>query len=92
MFKPCNRHLALQPIEEEEKKENTILVPDDYKVKVSPHALYRVCDVAKDCKSFDDSVIDKNVLVNNSMIEEIKVNGEIHYLLLENYVYGLFDD
>ena len=91
MFKPYNRYLTLQPIEEEEKKENTILVPDDYKVKVSPYALYQVCDVAKDCKSFDDSAINKNVLVNNSMIEEIKVNGELYYLLLENYVYGLFD-
>ena len=89
MFKPYNRYLTLQPIEEEEKKENTILVPDDYKVKVSPYALYQVCDVAKDCKSFDDSAINKNVLVNNSMIEEINVENEKISVVLDNYVIGL---
>jgi len=31
----------------------------------------------------------QEVIVNNSMVEEIKVHEGTHYLLLENYVYGL---
>jgi co-chaperonin GroES (HSP10) len=91
-FKPLNRHIRLEPIEErEEEKESAILVPDNYKVKTSPYSLYKVLAVSKGCSNFDDGAVNKNVLVNNSMVEEIKVNGETYYLLLENYVYGLFE-
>ena len=32
------------------------------------------------------------ISVNDGMVEEIKVRDRTYYLLLENYVYGLFYD
>ena len=54
MFKPINRHLLIEKVEEKkEESKSTILVPDDYKVKSSPYGLYTVKDIARDCeKSF----------------------------------------
>ena len=38
MFKPINRHLLIEKVEEKKEEcKSTILVPDDYKVKSSTH-------------------------------------------------------
>ena len=89
-FKPLNRHVLLHPVEKEkEENKSTILVPDDYVQVKSPYETYSVLDMARDCEKVSNSDIGKHVVVNNSMVEEIKVNGETYYLLLENYVYGV---
>ena len=89
-FKPTNRHLLIEKVEEKkEESKSTILVPDDYKVKSSPYGLYTVKDIAGDCeKSFGGN--GTKIVVNDSMVEEISVEGEKYYLVLENYVYGMF--
>ena len=90
IFKPLNRHTLLHPVEKVEKEnESTILVPDDYVKVKSPYETYVVVDVARDCEKIRDGDIGQQVVVNNSMVEEIKVHGETYYLLLENYVYGV---
>ena len=43
-----------------------------------------------DCEKIRPSNIGQQVVVNNSMVEEIKVHGKTYYLLLENYIYGVF--
>jgi hypothetical protein len=79
--------------EEKEKEEDTtILVPDNYVVNKPPHGLYKIKEIAEDCERFDEDDEGRLAVVNNSMIEEIKVKDETYYLLLENYVYGLFYD
>ena len=91
-FEPRNRHLLLEPTAKEEQEESTILVPDDYVVKKSPHGLYKIKKIAEDCERFDEADADKLAIVNDGMVEEIKVRDRTYYLLLENYVYGLFYD
>ena len=94
MFKPLNRHVSLEPVESEETEEekSTILVPDDYSVPKSRHSLYKIVAIARDCEKLNDVDINKTLLVNNSMIEEIKVKDTIYYLMLENHAYGLFSE
>lgn len=89
-FKPLNRHMLLHPVEKvKEENKSTILVPDDYVQVKSPYETYSVVDVARDCEKMSDGDIGRQVVVNNSMVEELKVHGETYYLLLENYVYGV---
>tara|TARA_R100000008_G_C3449501_1_gene98617 strand:- start:38 stop:319 length:282 start_codon:yes stop_codon:yes gene_type:complete len=92
MFEPLNRHLLLEKVEKkEEKSESTILVPDDYKVDKSPYGLYRVKQAAADCEKVKLSS-GAEILVNEGMVEEISVGDETYHLILENYVYGLFQE
>ena len=95
-FKPVNRHLLLQEVlVPKEKDQSTILVPDDYNVKVSPYAVYEVLDAATDCTKagwLGGSLNPKTkVLVNNTMVEEITVDNDNLLLILENHVYGIFN-
>jgi co-chaperonin GroES (HSP10) len=86
---PFNRHLLVEPITEEEKKEHaTVLVPDDYR-PAPRHARVKVLEKAEDCKIpvFSGAI----VIVNSSMIEEVKVGEEVYSLILENHILGRVD-
>ena len=90
-FKPFNRHLVLEPVEKGiQEEKSTILVPDDYVQHKALHETYKVAEVACDCEKMSDIHIGKHVVVDNRMVEEIKVREATYYLLLENYVYGVF--
>tara|TARA_B100000809_G_scaffold55797_1_gene51700 strand:+ start:1449 stop:1736 length:288 start_codon:yes stop_codon:yes gene_type:complete len=94
LFKPLNRHLWLQPVvnktSPEEEPSTTILVPDDYKVQTSPYQPYEVLGKAGDCSV--DVTIGSVVIVDSTMINKIELNGQEHYLLLENYVFATFEE
>mgnify|MGYP003148969375 CR=1 FL=1 len=91
MLKPLNRHLLVEKVEVEEKEaKSTILVPDDYKIKKSPYGLYLVKDIAPDCEKLTS--VGLKVIVNESMVEEVNVASQKYYLILENYVYGLYQE
>jgi len=94
MLEPLNRHVLLEPVEskETEKEQSTILVPDDYSVPKSRHGLCKILAVARDCDKFNDADVNKIVLINNSMVEEIKIEDTVYYLMLENHAYGLFSE
>ena len=92
-FRPLNRHVLVLPIEKEEANNpSTILVPDDYIKVKSPHEVYKILSVATDCEKVNSENINQQIVVNNSMIEEIKVHGNTYYLLLENYVFATFEE
>ncbi len=80
---PCNRFLHVCPHEEEEQQESAVLLPEDYKIK----PLYNTAKVlakSEDCKV--NVSVGENIVYQTNMIEEIDINGEKHYLLLENHV------
>ena len=86
-MKPFNRHILVKPItKEEQKKESLIVLPTDYKKPESPHQLAEVLELSKDC-SIELSVGDK-IVFEKRMLNKIQIDNEIHYLVLENYVYG----
>ena len=81
---PCNRFLLLQPHEEKKQQESAVLLPEDYKVK-PVFSTAEVLVKSQDCK-ISVSVGD-NVVYQTNMIEEIGINDEKYYLLLENHVF-----
>ena len=90
MFEPLNRHLLVEKIEEKiEAKDSIVLVPDDYKLK-SQFESYKVICCAPDCEKVDESYISRNVVVEESMVQKISLKGETYYLILENYIYGIY--
>jgi len=86
-MKPFNRHVLIKPIEKEEKKEESLIVlPTDYKKPESPHQLAEVLGLASDCNL--DLAIGDTIVFEKRMLHKIQIDEEIHYLVLENYVYG----
>ena len=96
MFSPLNRHLLVSKAEErrslEEKEESLVLVPDDYSVKKSPYGLYKILNFAPDCEKFGKKYINCNVVVDESMVQEITIGDQRYYLVLENYIYGVLGE
>ena len=84
-LEPLNRHLLVLP-NFEEQEETKIVLPEGYKRPESPYIVCDVLGIASDCKIGID--ISNRVVVERSMIQEIKAGGETNYLVLENYVYG----
>ena len=89
MFRPVNRYLLVEKVADEPKEESCVLVPEEYRLaKKSLHGVYTVLNSASDCEKVLDSTGHK-VIVDESMVQEIALMGETHYLVLENYVYGV---
>lgn len=94
-LKPVNRHLAIVPHFKQEETESGVLLPEDFKKEESRFIKATVIDVATDCKEdFKSlryaSVGTKEVVIDKSMIEEIEVGEKTHYMILENYVVGIY--
>ena len=86
-FKPFNRHILIEILEEEEEKDTKpFLLPEDYKKPKSPYALCKVLDFCCECKL--DIATQCTIVVQRSMIETIEILDQTYYLVLENYVYG----
>ena len=85
---PENRHLLVNPIEEDQKTDNTVqlLMPDDFRPPQSPYVVCEVLDVASDSK-FYNSIVGK-IVIERRMLHEVTIGPETHYLVLENYVFG----
>jgi len=92
MFSPLNRHLLVEEITRETStEESLVLVPDDYSVKKSRHGLYKIVKTSPDCEKFGEGHTNCNVVVEESMVQEITIGEERYYLVLENYIYGMFE-
>ncbi len=85
-FQPMNRHLLIEPIEDEQEQENVILLPDEYRPQKSPYLKATV--VAK----ADNVEIPVNVgdvvVCERRMLHEVKPDGDTYYLMLQNYIFG----
>ena len=87
MFKPVNRHLLIKQFGNENKEESLIVLPDDYKPEEERYIMVEVLSVSKDIR-FKVSIGDK-VIVDRSMIEQIKIEGTNYDVVLDNYVIGI---
>jgi len=88
-FKPCNRHLLLSPIEEDQVEQSGILLPDEYKSK-NPFSVARVIEKSADCSL--NVFPGEKVTYTTSMVENVTIGGKEFFLLLENYVLGIIDE
>lgn len=90
IVKPQNRHLLVQILESEQENKPTILVPEDYAVKVADeHQLVRILATAPDSLLFEAG---QCAVVEAHMIKNVKVLGDLHQLVLENYALAVIED
>ena len=88
-FKPFNRHLVIDLIEEEEPiDESVIVLPSDYEKPQSPYVKALVIEVSLDSKLYGTLHCNDTILVERRMLHKIDIDGCSFYLILENYVFG----
>ena len=86
-----NRHVWIELLEEEEKKEDKgFLLPEGYEKPKSEYVLGKVLGFAEDCKQ--DLLENEVVIFQRSMLQEIEIKDEKIYLILENYIFGSIND
>jgi len=91
-FYPSNRHLLVQKTEteSEQKTAPAVLLPDDYKPKTDIYGVYKLVLDAPDCSL--DAELGDLLVVEQSMLKEVKYKGENYLLVQENYVLGVFSE
>lgn len=94
-LKPVNRHLLIVPHVQQNETSTGVLLPDDYKPEEARYIEASVVDIADDCdKQFKHlrlGNVDNNMIViDRTMIEEVKLKDKTHFLILENYVVGVY--
>ncbi len=93
-LRPVNRHLTIVPHFREAKESTDVLLPDDYKEQESRYIRATVIDVSGDCaddfRQLKYSGEKNEIIVQRSMIEEVDIDDRTHYMILENYVMGIY--
>ena len=90
MFEPVNRYILIDIARPEEESRNlSIVLPDDYKTPDESHLLVSAIRAAADVR-FNIKKGSK-VIVDSSMIEEINIGGTIYNVILDNYVVGIVE-
>tara|TARA_Y100000034_G_C6861431_1_gene392104 strand:+ start:731 stop:1042 length:312 start_codon:yes stop_codon:yes gene_type:complete len=93
IFEPVNRFISIEEVEFEEDEiednaSSNILLPEEYQEEVRElYGLYYFLCSAKDC-SLDVREGDM-LIVDNSMVQRVKVGEVEHLIVLENYVVGV---
>jgi co-chaperonin GroES (HSP10) len=95
-LKPANRYMLIVPHFRKAKKTSSgVLLPDEYKQEESRYIKATVVAIADDCsaqfQSLKRNSHDENkiVVIDSSMVEEVKFDNKKNYLILENYVIGI---
>jgi co-chaperonin GroES (HSP10) len=87
-FIPAHRHVLVQKRERaEEKKEPLVLVPDGYEPKIDAYTRVRVIKTANNCTI--PAVPGDELVIREAFIEELSLDGNTFYLVLENHVMGV---
>ena len=86
-MKPYNRHLLIEPEEEEEEvSESVIVLPTGYEKPKSQYILAKVLDFSKDCSAIHHG--GDTIVVERRMLHTIEIKNKTYYLVLENYIFG----
>ncbi|RPG59463.1 MAG: hypothetical protein CBD51_002990 [Flavobacteriales bacterium TMED191] len=94
-LKPANRHLLIVPHVQKNETDSGVILPDDYKIEQAQYIEASVIDIAEDCdKQFRhlryENIDNNKIVVDRSMIQEVVLKDKTHYLILENYVVGVY--
>lgn len=94
-LKPVNRHISIVPHFKTEKTDSGVILPDDFKQEDARYIKATVIDISSDCKrDFHElrygTVGPKEIVVDKSMIESVEIGDKTHYMILENYVVGIY--
>ena len=86
MFKPVNRHVLITTPEVDEQ-EPSILLPEGYKPVKEKYAVVKVVDISDDVR-FELSK-NSQIIIDQSMVEQIVINQTTYNVILDNYVVGI---
>jgi co-chaperonin GroES (HSP10) len=94
-LKPVNRHLLIVPHVQKNETNTGVLLPEDYKPEENRYIEASVVDVAEDCdKQFRHlklgNVDNNKIVIDRTMVEEVKLKDKTHFMILENYVVGVY--
>jgi len=94
-LRPVNRHLIIVPHVKSNETNTGVLLPDDYKPEEDRYIEASVVAIANDCdQQFRHLKFDKpdtaKIVVDRTMIEEVKLRDKTHHMILENYVVGVY--
>jgi len=88
MFKPVNRYILIE-IKKEVEIDSIIVLPEDYKAKDERFVAVKFLKAADDVRfQISDGC---QLVVDNSMIEEINICGTNYNVILDNYVVGMIE-
>ena len=95
LLKPVNRHLLIVPHVKKDETNSGVLLPEDFRPEEDNYIEATVIDIAQDCnKQFKHlsygNVDDNKIVVDRTMIQEIRLKDSTHHLILENYVVGVY--
>ena len=95
ILKPVNRHLLIVPHVQKNETNTGVLLPEDYNPQQDQYIEASVIDIAEDCdKQFRHlkyNMVDSNrIVVDRTMIQEVVLKDKTHYMILENYVVGIY--
>ncbi len=89
MFNPVNRYILIETHAAKDTAESLIVLPEDYNPPKAKHMLASVVNAAADVRF--DLMPGNKIVVDNSMIEEITINGTNYNVVLDNYVLGILE-
>jgi len=92
-FKPFNRYILVEPVEEKEEGFTaTIVLPENYTKPVSAYLRCVVLSVSRDSKF--SSLLSKGdeIIIERRMLCNVDITEKPVYLVLENYIYGSITD
>ena len=87
IFRPVNRHILVRKEALPETEDSIILVPTDYKPAADKYIKVEVIKCAHSC-TISLNTGDR-LIVREPFIEEIVVDDETFYLVLENHIMGV---
>lgn len=95
ILKPVNRHLLIVPHVKKNETSTGVILPEDYNPEQDQYIEASVIDIAADCdKQFRHlryGNLDNNrIVVDKSMIQEVTLKDKTHFMILENYVVGVY--
>jgi hypothetical protein len=93
---PLNRFVLLSEtdIEDLDSEESTptVLLPEGYKLKKKNHEVYVIERIAADCEKVKQDDVYGLAIVDNSMVENIKLPQGEYTIIQENYIYGILSE
>ena len=92
-FKPFNRYILVEPIEDQEEDFiTTVVLPENYSKPLPAYLKCMVLDISTDSKL--SSILNRGdqIIVERRMLCNIDITEKPVYLVLENYVYGRYID
>jgi len=89
-FTPVNRYIEIEMREEKSSElQSGIVLPDDFKPTEERYAIVKIKGWAEDVKFRNKLWVDHEIIVDRSMVEEVKLDNETIQVVLENYVVGI---